>query len=49
MPKDFKIEESDSFGYSLIQAFMSKLDATMEIVSESGTSIEFEINEFGLA
>ena len=42
-------EDSNSFGYKIIQAFKDKLDAELTIESDNGTTVFFTIGEYKLA
>lgn len=43
-----QLDESESFGFGLINAFTSKLEADLKVESAQGTSVTLIINEFEL-
>ncbi len=48
IPKDKDLSKSASMGYKLIQSFLQKLNATMNIENDNGTSIELLISKYKL-
>ncbi|MFY7964895.1 MAG: histidine kinase dimerization/phosphoacceptor domain -containing protein [Chitinophagaceae bacterium] len=48
IPKDKNLLKSASMGYKLIQSFLQKLNATMEIKNDNGTNIELLISKYKL-
>lgn len=46
MPDDFDINDKSSFGYSLITSLSKKLDATITIESDGGTTVNLDIFKF---
>jgi len=46
MPDDFDINDKSSFGYSLITSLSKKLDATINIINQNGTTVNFDIKKF---
>lgn len=49
IPEEKKAASEDSFGMKMIKAFSKKLDATWEIRSLHGTTVELEIKNYRLA
>lgn len=49
MPNLDAIEQSDSFGYRLIDAFMAKMEGEINITSTNGTSITIVFNNYEIA
>ncbi len=43
LPEDFNISESKSMGYTLVRAFTDKLEGTLNIASDKGTSVVISI------
>jgi two-component sensor histidine kinase len=48
IPKDKDLAKSATMGYKLIQSFLQKLNATMEIKNENGTNVELLISKYKL-
>jgi len=48
IPKDKDLSKSASMGYKLIQSFLQKLNATMNIEIDDGTNIELLISKYKL-
>lgn len=48
IPKNIDLSKSASMGYKLIQSFLQKLNATMNIENDNGTNIELLISKFRL-
>lgn len=45
LPRDFNHEESKSMGYKLIRAFVQKMKATFEVMSDRGTQVKIFLPE----
>ena len=46
LSKDFKLEQNDSLGFKLVRAFVEKMKGQLEIKSEQGTSVRFQIPSY---
>lgn len=46
MPEDFDINDKSSFGYSLITSLSKKLDASIDILNQNGTTVNLNIKKF---
>ena len=47
LPTNFKLEEASSLGFKLVQSFVNRMRAKLEILSQGGTSIQFFLPNLG--
>lgn len=49
LPENFKIEESEQFGFEIIRSLATKLKASVDISNGSGTTITLQIHQYNKA
>jgi two-component sensor histidine kinase len=46
LPAHFSIEDSVTFGFKMIRAFMQKMKGQMRVYSEDGTKVELTMTHY---